>query len=175
MNNIIVEPESPDTEELLSLVNEKGEVTGKALRSTCHSDKKYLHPVVHLHVMNSKGEIYLQKRPLNKKIQPGKWDTAVGGHIAFGEDILTSLQREAEEEIGIKDFTPEKAAEYIWESSVEREYIYSFKTVYDGQLKPNSTELDGGRFWSRTEIENNLGEGVFTPNFEEEYKKIFLK
>ncbi|HQO10127.1 MAG TPA: NUDIX domain-containing protein [Clostridiales bacterium] len=162
-------------EEMLPLVNEKGEVIGKAPRSLCHSDKKYLHPVVHLHVMNSKGEIYLQKRPLNKKIQPGKWDTAVGGHIAYGEDIFLSLQREAEEEIGIGDFTPEKAAEYIWESSVEREYIYSFTTVYDGPLTPNSTELDGSRFWSKTEIESNLGKGVFTPNFEKEFKKIFLK
>jgi isopentenyldiphosphate isomerase len=162
-----------DIEEWLPLVNEKGEVTGKALRSICHSGKEYLHPVVHLHVMNSKGEIYLQKRPLNKIIQPGKWDTAVGGHISFGEDVKTSLQREAEEEIGIKDFIPEPAAQYIWESSVEREYIYSFTTVYDGLLTPDSTELDGGRFWSRSEIENNLGKGIFTPNFEEEYKRIF--
>jgi isopentenyldiphosphate isomerase len=162
-------------EEMLPLVNEKGEVIGKAPRSLCHSDKKYLHPVVHLHVTNSKGEIYLQKRPMNKKIQPGKWDTAVGGHIAYGEDIDLSLQREAEEEIGIGDFTPEKAVEYIWESSVEREYIYSYKTVYDGPLTPDSAELDGGRFWARSEIESNLGKSVFTPNFEEEYKKIFLK
>lgn len=162
-----------DIEEWLPLVNEKGEVTGKALRSICHSGKEYLHPVVHLHVINSKGEIYLQKRPLNKIIQPGKWDTAVGGHISFGEDVKTSLQREAEEEIGIKDFIPVPAAQYIWESSVEREFIYSFITVYDGLLTPDSTELDGGRFWSKTEIESSLGKGIFTPNFEEEYKRIF--
>lgn len=164
-----------DIEEWLPLVNENGEVTGKALRSICHSGKEYLHPVVHLHVINSKGEIYLQKRPLNKIIQPGKWDTAVGGHISFGEDVKTSLQREAEEEIGIRDFIPELAVEYIWESSVEREFIYSFITEYDGLLTPDSTELDGGRFWSRSEIENNLGKGVFTPNFEEEYKRIFSR
>ena len=164
-----------DIEEWLPLVNEKGEVTGKALRSICHSGKEYLHPVVHLHVMNSKGEIFLQKRPLNKIIQPGKWDTAVGGHISFGEDVKTSLQREAEEEIGIKDFIPVPAAQYIWESSVEREFIYSFITEYDGLLTPDSTELDGGRFWSRSEIESSLGKGIFTPNFEEEYIRIFQK
>lgn len=162
-----------DIEEWLPIVNEKGAVIGKELRSICHSGKEYLHPVVHLHVMNSKGEIYLQKRPLNKKIQPGKWDTAVGGHISFDEDVKTSLQREAEEEIGIKNFIPELAAEYIWKSSVEREFIYSFITVYDGLLTPDSTELDGGRFWSMSEIVNNLGKGIFTPNFEEEYKRIF--
>jgi isopentenyldiphosphate isomerase len=41
--------------------------------------------VVHLHVFNSRGELYLQKRPEWKDIQPGKWDTAVGGHIDLGE------------------------------------------------------------------------------------------
>jgi len=64
-------------EEWLPLLNEKGEVIGKAPRSVCHSSKDYLHPVVHLHVLNSKGELYLQKRPMDKTIQPGKWDTAV--------------------------------------------------------------------------------------------------
>ena len=44
-----------------------------------------LHPVVHLHVMREGGFLYLQKRAMDKDIQPGKWDTAVGGHVDFGE------------------------------------------------------------------------------------------
>jgi len=104
-------------EEMLPLLNENGEVTGRAPRSICHSDKKYLHPVVHLHVFNSKGELFLQKRPMNK-IQPGKWDTAVGGHIAFGESLESALQRETQEEIGIKDFRATLVARYIWESDI---------------------------------------------------------
>lgn len=39
-----------------------------------------LHPVVH-HLFNFRGELYLQKRPEWKDIQPGRWDTAVGGHV----------------------------------------------------------------------------------------------
>ncbi|MBN1143304.1 MAG: hypothetical protein JXA72_02730, partial [Bacteroidales bacterium] len=74
-------------EEWLPLLNSKGEIIGKAPRSVCHSDKSLLHPVVHLHVLNNNGEIYLQKRPMNKLVQPGKWDTAVGGHISYGEDV----------------------------------------------------------------------------------------
>jgi len=158
-------------EEWLPLVNEKGEVIGKAPRSVCHSDKRYLHPVVHLHVINKKGEIYLQKRPMNK-IQPGKWDTSVGGHIAFGEDLKTGLQREAEEELGIKDFEAKLVANYIWESDIERELVFCFITHYHGDMIINKTELDDGKFWSHTEIKNNLGKRIFTPNFEEEYKRI---
>jgi hypothetical protein len=48
------------------------------------------------------------------------------------------------------------------------------KTIYDGDVKPSKEELDGGRFWSKEEILDNMGKGVFTPNFENEYRKYFL-
>ncbi len=161
-------------EEWLPLVNEKGEIVGKAPRSVCHTDKSMLHPVVHLHVINNKGEIYLQKRPMHK-IQPGKWDTAVGGHISFGEDVETSLKREASEEIGITDFKAKPIANYIWESDIERELVFCFATNYSGEITINKEELTDGRFWSHKEIKAALGQGIFTPNFEEEYRKILSK
>jgi len=159
-------------EEMLPVLNTKGEVIGKAARSVCHSKKEYLHPVVHLHVINKKGEIFLQKRTMNTKVQPGKWDASVGGHIAFGESVETSLQREAMEELGIKDFKAALAGNYIWESDMEREFVFCFITHYDGNITIDPVELLDGRFWSHSEIRNNLGKGIFTPNFEEEYRKI---
>lgn len=75
-------------EEMFPIVDEQGNITGAATRGECHNGSKLLHPVVHLHVFNSKGELYLQKRPDWKDIQPGKWDTAVGGHIDLGENII---------------------------------------------------------------------------------------
>ncbi|MBO7595109.1 MAG: NUDIX domain-containing protein, partial [Salinivirgaceae bacterium] len=80
----------PETEEILPIVDDEGRVIGSAPRSQCHSDRTLLHPVVHLHVFNPHGDLYLQKRALTKRIQPGKWDTAVGGHIAYGEEVLTA-------------------------------------------------------------------------------------
>lgn len=158
-------------EEWLPLVNEKGEVIGKAPRNLCHTNKRYLHPVVHLHVINKNGEIFLQKRPENKVVQPGKWDTAVGGHVAYGESLNTSLKREALEEIGISHFKATLVARYIWESEIERELVYCYIAQYDGNLKTDPYELAGGRFWSRSEIQQHLNKEVFTPNFEEEYRK----
>lgn len=160
--------------EWFPLVNEKGETIGKATRQECHSGSKLLHPVIHLHIFNKKGDLYLQKRSMTKYIQPGKWDTAVGGHIDFGETVKEALKREVIEEIGVTDYIPEFVTSYIFESKIEKELVNTFKTVYEGPFKIDPVELDDGRFWSKQEILDNLDKGVFTPNFEKEYRRLFL-
>lgn len=158
--------------EYFPLVDEKGQVIGKATRSECHSGSFLLHPVVHLHVFNSVGELYLQKRALNKDIQPGKWDTSVGGHVDFGEDKNTALLREVKEELGIIDFAPIFITCYKFVSDQEAEFVYSHYTIYDGIIQPDPNEISEGKFWEMSEIEEGLGKDIFTPNFEKEFKKL---
>ena len=163
-----------DPFEILPLVNERGVTVGKATRKECHNGTKLLHPVVHLHLFNSDGALYLQKRPDWKEIQPGKWDTAVGGHIAFGEPVGDALRREVREEIGLETFEPVLLGKYIFESARDREYVYVYHAVSDVAPVP-SDELEEGRFWTPEELAANFGKKVFTPNFELEYKKFFGK
>ena len=160
-----------NNQELFPLVDEEGRVIGKATRGECHDGSKPLHPVVHLHVFDAEGRLYLQQRPLWKDIQPGKWDTAVGGHVDYGEEIADALRREVREELGIEDFTPEFLLRYVFESERERELVHVYKTVYEGEIRP-SAKLDGGRFWTLGEIRDAIGKGVLTPNFEQEIKRI---
>lgn len=160
-----------NNQELFPLVDEEGRVIGSAMRGECHDGSKRLHPVVHLHVFDSAGRLYLQQRPLWKDIQPGKWDTAVGGHVDFGEEIADALHREVREELGVEDFMPEFLLRYVFESDRERELVHVYKTVYEGGIHP-SAELDGGRFWTLDEIHEVIGKGVLTPNFESEFLRI---
>ncbi len=159
--------------EKLPIVDENGCVIGSMTRGHAHDGSKVLHPVVHLHVFNSKGELYLQKRPSWKDVQPDKWDTAIGGHIDYGEDVATALKREVSEELGIVDFKYIPLGHYVFESNMEKELVYVHKTVYDKEISPDMSELAGGRFWSMDEIQSNIGKNVFTPNFEHEFQKFF--
>ncbi len=159
-------------EEIFPLVNDEGEVVGSATRGECHSGSMLLHPVVHLQLFNSAGEIYLQRRPAWKDIQPNRWDTAVGGHVDYGESTHDALLREAQEELGIVDFEAKEFATYVFQSSVEREHVSSFYAVYDGAITP-SQEVAEGRFWSRIQIREAIAQGgIMTENFANEFAMI---
>lgn len=163
-------------EELFPLVNENGETIGKATRGECHSGSMLLHPVVHLHLATEDGRLYLQKRPMDKDIQPGKWDTAVGGHMDYGETVSQALARESREELGV-DVAQLKlipVAPYVFHSDRERELVNTFIAIAPDNitLTPDPGEIETGRFWDIAEIDSAVGTGVLTPNFEQEFARL---
>jgi len=159
--------------EMLPVVDEYGNVIAQTSRDRVHHHPdKPLHPVVHLHIINRCGNIYLQQRGAHKDLLPLRWDTAVGGHVAFGEFIPEALYRESAEELGLHDFLPQGLCTYVFESESERELVSVFAAVGDYEIHPDPEELAGGRFWTPEEIETALGKGILTPNFEGEYSRI---
>ncbi len=165
-------------EELLPLVDESGQVIGSAFRSICHDGiSKMLHPVVHLHVYDREKGLLLQKRSIHKKIQPGRWDTAVGGHVSYGETMVDALGREVEEEIGLKVSQSDVALmrQYLFESNVERELVYCYFVEMPANVELKISEpddIDELLFWPLDSIVANLNNDVFTPNFEQEFNAI---
>jgi isopentenyldiphosphate isomerase len=158
--------------EYFPVVEPSGLVVGRSAREYCHSGAKPLHPVIHIHIVDRYGRIYLQKRSMLKEIQPGKWDTAVGGHVSYGESILEAVFREASEELGFTEFNPIHIETYEFESSIEREMVSVFAAVGSYELTPDLDEVDEGRWWPIEEIDAAIGTGVLTPNFESEYQMI---
>ena len=161
-------------DEYFPILNAQGEIIGKATRKECHSGSMLLHPVVHLHIFRQGGYVYLQKRALNKDIQPGKWDTAVGGHVDYGESLEEALFREAREELGLTDINPQKIVNYIFNSEIEQEMVNVYYIIVGENFETvnDPIEIDEARFWHIDEIEQVMGKGILTPNFEQEYNRI---
>ncbi|MDU1892560.1 MAG: NUDIX domain-containing protein [Dysgonomonas sp.] len=160
-------------EEIFPLVDSDGKIIGQAPRSICHDGSKLLHPVIHLHIFNSKGELYLQKRSPSKDVQPNKWDSSVAGHIDLNETPEEAALREAKEELGLHNIAPNFITKYIIETDTERELSYCYYAIYDGDFILNKDELSDGRFWTKQEIRSNLQKDVFTTNFEQDFT-LFL-
>ncbi len=164
--------ETDSENELLPLMNENGEIIGEATRKECHSNPLLIHPVVHLHVVSSKGRLFLQKRASTKDLFPGYWDTSVGGHVGAGESVESALRRETAEELGFSIEWATLVSRYVWRNEHETEYTYSYYTVFDGRIEFNRLEIDDGRFYTRREVKKLIGTGRLTPNLENEFLLI---
>lgn len=88
--------------EYFDLIDSDGQPLGQSKpRPHVHRDGDW-HRAVDIWVLNSKREVLLQKRSLEKESYPGLWESSCSGHISAGDESLHSAVRELEEELGIK-------------------------------------------------------------------------
>lgn len=86
--------------EYIEIVDEKGVPIGKIVERKEAHEKNLLHMEVAAFIINSNGEILLQKRSSNKMNNPNKWGI-VAGHVNVNEKYEDAILRETNEEIGI--------------------------------------------------------------------------
>lgn len=158
--------------ELFQLCDESGRPTGRAERGVCHADPRLIHMVVHLHVFDGSGRLYLQKRAAWKDACPGLWDTSVGGHVTAGESPGAALLREAREELDIDAAAARFLFSYLHHGRMETEYAYVSALGWSGPVRPDPGEIEEGRFHTRAQIEDLLGRGILTPMFEKEWPML---
>lgn len=107
--------------EYLDILDEYGNKTGKIKdRKQIHIDGDW-HRVAFIFVVNSKGEIILQKRSKEKETNPNKWTASASGHLSAGDKEIEGALRELEEEIGIKS------------NEEELKYLFTVKEKYKNE------------------------------------------
>ncbi len=134
--------------EWLPVVDEEGNVVGKASREECHRNPKLIYPVIRMHLITKNNQILLQKRSLKSDIEPGKWDAAVAGHIHFGEDIEQAVYREAMEEINFKPEFLDLLEKRIFKAPTSTALMFIFITQTDQEIEPNKKEVEDARFFT---------------------------
>lgn len=87
--------------EYFDVLNERGEKTGKVkLRSDVHRDGDW-HAAVHIWILNSEGELLMQRRSPIKDTGANMWDISYGGHVQAGNTSFGEAFREGKEELGL--------------------------------------------------------------------------
>jgi 8-oxo-dGTP pyrophosphatase MutT (NUDIX family) len=56
---------------------------------------------VHLVGFAPDGRVWVQQRAFDKAVDPGRWDTLMGGQVSAGESVAETLERETQEEAGL--------------------------------------------------------------------------
>ena len=108
----------------IPIVNEQDEIIEyKERNDALRGD---IRRIVSLSVFNEKREVLIAKRQANKILDPNKWGPSVAGTVDEGEDYDSTVVKEAEEEIGLKNIKPIFLKKYFYETNNARR----FSSVY---------------------------------------------
>jgi isopentenyl-diphosphate delta-isomerase len=143
------------------LVNEGDEVTGAMEKIEAHR-KALLHRAFSVFIFNSKGEILLQQRAMNKYHSGGLWTNSCCSHPQPGEDTREAAQRRLQEEMG---FTVplEKVFDFIYKAEFENglteyEFDHVFVGEYEGPIECSREEVMDYCYKSIADLRHSLKE-----------------
>src|SRR3989338_5690823 len=109
-----------EMEEYLDIVDINDIVIGRDTRKNVH-DNYQIHRGVHVFVVNSLGEILLQKRSMEVTDYKGYWDSSVGCQVRSGETYLQAAERETPEELSFNPTDLEEICKYNAYSTRQKE------------------------------------------------------
>ena len=167
---ILPEKQRDEPEEQFQVVDPEDVPVGAAPRSEVHANN-LLHRAVHILILNSAGEVFLQLRSGWKDRHPRKWDSSAAGHVDSNESYDQTAERELKEELGIRTRL-EKVAKLPATDRTGWEFIWLYQGQHDGAIHLNRTEIEAGNYFSPAVIDQWMAARPddFAPGFVECWK-----
>ena len=143
------------------LVNEQDEPTGTMEKMAAHK-KGLLHRAFSIFIFNSKGELLLQRRALNKYHSGGLWTNSCCSHPEPGEETPIAAQRRLQEEMGFTS-SLEKIFDFVYKAEfdnglTEYEFDHVFAGEYEGRIEYNKEEVMDYCYKSLRDVRSSLQE-----------------
>ncbi len=159
-------------EEWLPILNESGDVEGKVAKSVSVNLKnKFLHPVVRVALLH-KGMFYLKPRLQNRILNPGALDYPFEKYMIYDHNLDDAVHNSVVKELGVDILPSRFILKYIFQNEITKRLIYLYVSEINDEEIFNSLPLQGGKLWTENQIEANLGKGIFSETFEEEYEYL---
>ena len=159
------------------MVDDDDKVLGAAEKMEVH-EKGLMHRAFSIFIFNSRKEMLLQQRALNKYHSSGLWSNACCSHPNPYEDTRLAAERRLKEEMGF--WTPlQKLFDFAYKVTfenglTENEFDHVFLGKYDGEIKMNPEEVINYSFKPMKQIKHELKEipGIYTAWFHIAFPKI---
>ena len=147
-------------DEILDLVNDKDEVTGSMLRSEVYAKGLLNFRCVSGFIVNKKGELWIPKRPHNKRIFPDCLDFSVAGHVESKESYWDALVKEAREELNL-DVTKLKVKELGKLTAKEGTsvFVMCYEIKYDKTPDYNKHDFVSYEWLTPKELQKRIEKG----------------
>ncbi len=160
-------------EEWIPIVTEKGEVTGKIAKNVSINMKnKFLHPVVRVALI-SNSKVYLQERPLNDILNPGKLDYPFEKYMLFNHEINLAARNSIRKMVGDEiDFSIKFLLKYVFENEDTRRLIFLFTANIDDEDLIKRNGKMNGKFWTIKQLEDGFADEIFSECFELEFEYL---
>ena len=110
------------------------------------------HRATFIFVFDRRGRVLVQRRTAIKDVYPGQYDLAAGGVVAAGESYEECAEREAAEELGIRDAALEAKFDFYYEDERSRCFGRVFTCVHDGPFALQPEEVESVAFHTVEEI-----------------------
>lgn len=125
------------------LVDTNDRVIGTREKMEAH-EQALLHRAFSIFIFNTKGEMLLQQRALNKYHSGGLWTNACCSHPLPGEDTAAAAQRRLKEELGFET-TINEIFSFTYKADMgngltEHEFDHVFGGEYEGPIVLNKEE-----------------------------------
>ncbi|MDP4261683.1 MAG: isopentenyl-diphosphate Delta-isomerase [Bacteroidota bacterium] len=163
--------------EQVVLVNEQDKAIGDMEKMEAHK-RGVLHRAFSVFIFNSKGELLLQQRALNKYHSSGLWTNSCCSHPRPGEDTAEAAERRLQEEMGFS-VVLEKIFDFVYRAEfdnglIEHEFDHVFAGEYEGPIEFNKQEVMDYCYKNLGDIRNLLKEhpGKFTQWFHLAFPRI---
>lgn len=155
-------------DELVDVLNDEGKKTGEIVEKLKAHKDGICHGISAIALINTKGNVLLQKRALIKRDAPGKWDLSAAGHITSGDTPKEAAVRETFEEIGIeiKEDELELVDTFLYNKKNENKHIKHYTYLYvikkditEDMIVRQETEVDEVKFVNKKEYIELLESG----------------
>jgi len=138
-------------EEIVAIVDRDNRPLGAVTRRIMRQ-QQLIHRASYILVFNTAGQLFIQKRTMNKDIYPGYWDLAAGGVVLAGESYEESAHRELREELGLGKAKLKRLFDQYYEDAGNKVWGRVFSCTSNGPFSLQAEEIEHGRFIPLPEI-----------------------
>ena len=152
--------------EMIDVVDMEDNVIGAAPRKGIHGTN-LMHRSVHIFLLDSTGNVWLERRAQSVDTFPGHYSSSAAGHVQKGESYLEGAKREALEELGLLNLNLEHKHKLSASSETSNEFVGFFVARSDEKPRPHS-DTERLEAFSIKDIDGMISRG-------EKFVPIFLK